>query len=224
MWLGDRPIVQWVWDATVASDVFTDVVVATPDAEIADTVAGFGGSVVLTSERHVTGTDRVAEVAAAHDHEVVANVQGDQPFVTADMLRALVAPFALDVAPPMSTLATAFSSPEEVADSNMVKVVTDRSGNALYFSRAPIPFAREGRKVAALHHIGLYGFQRAFLAEFAALDATPLELAEGLEQLRALEYGHRIRVAEVAEVSTIEINTPDDMVRAERYVRRGRPS
>ncbi|MFZ6002407.1 MAG: 3-deoxy-manno-octulosonate cytidylyltransferase [Actinomycetota bacterium] len=220
MMLGDRSVVQWVWDATVASSVFTDVVVATPDDEVAEVVEGFGGHIVMTSDEHRSGTERVAEVAARHDHPIVANVQGDQPFVTTEMLRALVDAFSAHPSPTVSTIATPLTSIDQIDDPNTVKVILDRLGDAIYFSRAPIPHdVRRGLDLA-LHHIGLYAYQRVVLEHLATLPPSPLELAEGLEQLRALENGYRIRVG-VVSTSTIEINTPEDMTRARALIAMG---
>jgi 3-deoxy-manno-octulosonate cytidylyltransferase (CMP-KDO synthetase) len=215
--MAGRSIVQWVWDAAVAADVFDEVVVATPDAAIADAVVAFGGHVRMTSHSHPTGTDRVAEVASGSEHEIVANIQGDQPFVTEEMLRELVEPFRSAPKPKMTTIATRVTDPALVSDPNTVKVVLDRIGDALYFSRAAIPHAHAGGAATVLHHLGLYAFERDFLARFAGLEPGPLELVEGLEQLRALENGHRIRVSEVS-MPTLEINTPADLERARRLV------
>jgi 3-deoxy-manno-octulosonate cytidylyltransferase (CMP-KDO synthetase) len=211
--LGGRSIVRWVYEATVRSECFDEVVVATPDDEIVREVQRFGGRSMLTSSDHATGTDRVAEVANAIDSEVIANVQGDQPFVTAAALEALVRPFSGDVPPVMTTIATPLAE-DLLDDPNTVKVVRDRNGDALYFSRSPIPHRRAGTEAELLHHIGLYAFDRGFLSQFTALAAGPLEQAEGLEQLRALENGFRIRV-ELADASPVEINTPEDLRKAE---------
>jgi 3-deoxy-manno-octulosonate cytidylyltransferase (CMP-KDO synthetase) len=216
-----RPVVQWVWDATIASGVFSDVVVATPDEEIADAVRAFDGEVVMTGTHHLSGTDRVAEVAASSGHDVIANIQGDQPFVTPRMLRALIGAFDARPMPVMTTVATRLTSASQHADPNTVKVILDRNHDAVYFSRAPIPHGSSAEAVTvAFHHLGLYAFTREFLAEFAQLTAGPLETLERLEQLRALENGHRIRVAEV-DAATIEVNTEADLVAARGYAASG---
>ena len=219
--LDGRTIVQWVHDAAVESAVFDDVVVATPDDEIADTVRGFGGAVVLTGRYHATGTDRVAEVARARpDVDVVANVQGDQPFVTTSMLEALVDSFSVTPDQHMATLGAPLDFECGLHDPNTVKVVVDRQSIALYFSRAPIPTLRapEGEG-PVFHHLGIYAFRRDYLLHFATLPPTPLERCENLEQLRALEHGARIRVCPVA-APTIEINTLEDLACAEHFVAR----
>lgn len=218
--LATRPVVQWVHDAAAASGVFQDVVVATDDDRILDAVTAFGGSCVLTDPALATGSERVAAAAAASPqaYDVVVNVQGDQPFVQAADLAALVAPYAAGLTPDMTTLA-AVLDPALVDDPGSVKVVTDLSGHALYFSRSRIPasVATTGDPgVAPRHHLGLYGFRADFLPVFARLTPGPLELTEQLEQLRALEHGHRIMVREVP-VAPIEINTPEDYRRAVSY-------
>ena len=214
--LDGRTIVQWVHDATVESGVFDQVVVATDDRRIAEAVETFGGQTAMTSSTVTTGSERVAEAAAGlrEQYDVVANVQGDQPFVSSADLRALVAPFASSPQPDMTTLAAPLD-PALADDPSAVKVVTDVTGRALYFSRSRIPARHPGSAsdVPLLHHLGLYAFRSDFLPVFAALTPTPLEQAEQLEQLRALEHGYAIHVGP-AERSTIEINTPDDYERA----------
>jgi 3-deoxy-manno-octulosonate cytidylyltransferase (CMP-KDO synthetase) len=210
-----------VYDATVESAQFDDVVVATPDTVIADTVRAFGGTAVLTGRHHATGTDRVAEVARARpDVDVVANVQGDQPFVTAEMLHALIGSFTQTPDQHMATLGAPLDFERGLHDPNTVKVVVDRRSLALYFSRAPIPTLRASQAdVPVFHHLGIYAFTRDYLLHYATLPPTPLERCENLEQLRALEHGARIRVCAVA-APTIEINTLEDLELAEHFVAR----
>lgn len=215
--LAGRTVVEWVWQRARAVPVLDRVVIATPDDEVLDAAHSFGADAVHTSDRHETGTDRVAEVAETiPGADVVLNIQGDQPFVTRDAIEALVRPFETDPGLAMSTVGIELD-PTKADDPNTVRVVLDRRGRALYFSRAPIPYYREDRPAPVLHHIGLYGFSGPFLAMYAALEPTPLERCEALEQLRVLEHGYDIRV-ERATVPQIEINTPDDLVAAERYV------
>lgn len=216
--LGGRPVLQWVWEAAVASGVFDEVVVATPDEQVAQAAIAFGAVATMTRADHMSGTDRVAEVARRYDHSVVANVQGDQPFVTTEMLGAVIGGFTrASPRPQMTTVATRLADREQFLDPSTVKVVVDRGGDALYFSRAAIPFGRSGNELLALHHLGLYAFDRAFLDEFARLEPGALEQMEGLEQLRALEHGYRIRVEEVS-TWTLEINTPSDLEEAQALV------
>ncbi len=200
------------------------VIVATDDERIARVVEQFGGTVRITAANHRTGTDRVAEVAAALTCDVIVNVQGDLPLLEPAMLTELVQPLIGDDAVTMSTLCTA-AAESDYGNPNIVKVVLDLGGDALYFSRSPIPFFRDGSSDAAgaafrrpvYKHIGLYAYRRDFLMTFAALPQTPLERAESLEQLRALEHGYRIRTIETRH-STIEVDTPEDLERVRRHV------
>jgi 3-deoxy-manno-octulosonate cytidylyltransferase (CMP-KDO synthetase) len=191
------------------------VLVATDDERIQEAVRGFGGEVVMTGRHHVSGTDRIAEVAEKLDESIVVNVQGDIPFLDPEMLAAGVRPLLDDEALPMATIKTPVRDREELENPNVVKVVTDRSGYALYFSRYPIPYRRDAGEAGCgtFRHIGLYAYRRDFLLRFARLAPTPLECEEKLEQLRALEWGFRIKVAEVAEAS-IEVDTAADLERA----------
>ena len=214
--LGGRPVVQWVFEAAAACSDFDEVVVATDNEAIAACVRGFGGRVELTRDDHRTGTDRVAEVAARHpDAEIVVNVQGDQPFATPDMLSALVEPYRSGQTPAMTTLACPLSDPALMSDPNVVKVVCDIHGDALYFSRSPIPHVVGDGKAPTLHHLGLYAFSRETVLAFPSFEPTPLEGAERLEQLRALEHGVSIRVCVTTRAVT-EINTPADLEEARR--------
>jgi 3-deoxy-manno-octulosonate cytidylyltransferase (CMP-KDO synthetase) len=169
----------------------------------------------MTSSQHETGTDRVAEVAQRYpEMEVVVNVQGDQPFVNSTMLLELVQPYLEGETPEMTTLACPLDPETGYHDPNVVKVILDRHQHALYFSRSPIPYYRNPGTVPVFHHLGLYAFQRKFLAEYATLTPTPLEQCEALEQLRALEHGYCIRVCQT-RAAVPEVNTPEDLVKAE---------
>jgi 3-deoxy-manno-octulosonate cytidylyltransferase (CMP-KDO synthetase) len=218
--LSGRPLVQWVYEAAASCPAFSEVIVATESEKIAERVREFGGQVELTSPDHPSGTDRVAEVAERHpEAEVVANVQGDQPFATATMLTALVQPYLDGETPPMTTLACPLEDAAWWDDPNVVKVVRGVDGYALYFSRSSIPYgaADAGSHVRPLHHLGLYAFTRETLLRFPTLEPTPLELQERLEQLRALEHGIRIRVCDT-ERPVLEVNTPEDLAAAEQLL------
>jgi 3-deoxy-manno-octulosonate cytidylyltransferase (CMP-KDO synthetase) len=193
--LGDRPLIQWVYEAAQRSPIFDRVIVATDHEQIAQCVTAFGGTVEFTQSDHPSGTDRVAEVASRHpEADVIVNVQGDQPFVTVDMLAQLVSPFQESAPPEMTTLACPITSQAAFTDPNIVKVVCNQQGDALYFSRSAIPYFRYTREAPVYHHLGLYAFRRDFLSQYASLHPTPLEQCEALEQLRVLEHGYRIRV------------------------------
>jgi 3-deoxy-manno-octulosonate cytidylyltransferase (CMP-KDO synthetase) len=212
-----KPMIQWVVERTAASTLVDRVLVATDDERIARAVRAFGGEVVMTRADHPTGTDRLAEVAAALDSELVVNVQGDEPLIVPAMIDEAVAPLRADPALVMGTLMTPLTSVTEYHNPNVVKVVVDQRGFALYFSRAPIPHSRDLAVDAATlasfpggRHIGLYVYRRDFLLAFPQLPPTPLEELEKLEQLRALEHGYAIRVA-ITRHSSVGVDTPEDL-------------
>ena len=216
--IGHQPMVQWVYQAAVNSQVFDKVVVATDSMLVADRVRAFGGDVELTSSEHTTGTDRVAEVATRYpEYGVVVNVQGDQPFVTSQMLQELVAPYQEGELPEMTTLACPLNQNTGYQDPNVVKVLCGQQQQALYFSRSPIPFYRHPIEVPVFHHLGLYAFRQDFLETYTQLTATPIEQCEGLEQLRVLEHGYTIRVCQTAK-AVVEVNTLEDLIKAQDLV------
>jgi 3-deoxy-manno-octulosonate cytidylyltransferase (CMP-KDO synthetase) len=196
------------------------VIVATDDERIRAAVEAFGGTAVMTSPRHRSGTDRVAEVAEALACDLVVNVQGDEPLLHPAMIAEAVAPFSTDADLQVSTLCRRLSR-EEFGDPNVVKVVRDRAGYALYFTRASVPFGRSlpsnFAPETSFKHIGLYVYRRAFLLTLARLAPTPLEQAEALEQLRVLEHGYRIRVVETRHDST-GVDTEEDLEQVRRRV------
>ena len=196
------------------------VVVATDDLRIADAIERDGGHARLTRPTHPSGTDRVAEVARTLASDIVINVQGDLPLIDPRMIGDVLRPLVEDPSVPMSTLRIPLTSDAEWMNPNVVKVVSDREGDALYFSRSPLPFWRQspGEPAArGYRHIGLYGYRRDVLLRLAALSPTPLETAESLEQLRALEHGIRIRVVDTS-CESIEVDTPEDLDRVRRLV------
>lgn len=193
-------------------------IVATDDERIAEVVAGFGGIAVMTSADHATGSDRLAEVAAALESDLIVNVQGDEPLLSSDAIDLAVDALKIDTNDPVSTLRRQIADPEDFHNPAVVKVVIDRAGYALYFSRAPIPFVRPGHEPPDFwRHIGLYVYRRDFLLRVAQLPPTPAERAEGLEQLRMLEYGFRIRTVETT-TDAIGVDTPDDLERVRRLL------
>jgi 3-deoxy-manno-octulosonate cytidylyltransferase (CMP-KDO synthetase) len=208
-----RPMVEHVYRRAAEARGVDAVVVATDDQRIASAVESFGGVVRLTQPGHRTGTDRVAELARDLRCEIVVNVQADLPMIEPEMIAEVIVPLTEDSDVQMSTLRQAISDPADVDNPNVVKVVVDRTSNALYFSRSKIPYCREDG--VCFKHIGLYGFRRDFLLSFAALSQTALERAESLEQLRALEHGHRIRAVET-RFESVEVDTPEDLERVRR--------
>jgi 3-deoxy-manno-octulosonate cytidylyltransferase (CMP-KDO synthetase) len=194
-------LIQHVYERACESNADT-VIVATDDARIAEAVGSFGGNVVMTRDDHPSGTDRVAEVAAKLDADIIVNVQGDEPMIEPATLDLLPRLLFENPSAPMATLATPITSIEQWRDPNCVKVVCDSKGRALYFSRSPIPFVRDGEPDFSsgrfLQHLGLYAYRREFLLKLAKLPPEPLEQIEKLEQLRVLALGHRIQVGVVA--------------------------
>ncbi len=211
--IAGKPMVQWVYERASAARCIDRVVVATPDQRIAETVRGFGGEVVMTRSDHQTGTDRIAEAASSlPDYAVVVNVQGDEPRIDPSTIDQVADVLLRDAGLAMSTVACPLPEGRE-SDPNVVKVVTERSGNALYFSRSGIPFNRsQDPAYAPRQHVGLYGYRRDFLMAFPTLERTPLERIESLEQLRALEHGYRIRVVDSAIIPE-SVDTPEDLDR-----------
>lgn len=207
-------MIEHVYRRTSDARLVTHTIVATDDARIAEAVEGFGGFAVLTRADHETGTDRLAEVAADAPCGIIVNVQGDEPLIDPSTIDLAVRPLLDDPQVPMSTLSRPLEA-GELDSPHVVKVVTDRDGFALYFSRAPIPYARDGRP--ALHvargHVGLYAYRRDVLRRLAALPPTPLERVERLEQLRALEHGVRIKVVETTHAAP-GVDTEEDLERA----------
>lgn len=221
-----KTMIERVYERARAATRVDRVLVATDDERIAATVRGFGGEAVLTSPAHATGTDRLAEVARGIEAEIVVNVQGDEPMLDPAGIDAVAQALLDDPGLEMSTLSLPLRSVDEMLAASVVKVVTDARGDALYFSRSPIPHVRlaavsDARAAAeaavarglARKHVGLYAYRRKALLRFAALPPSPLEQAEGLEQLRALAHGMRIRVVPLDGESGVAVDTPEDLER-----------
>jgi len=212
-----KPMIQWVYENAKRCPLLSDVIVATDSDEIAQLVTSIGGKVHMTDPAISTGSERVAAVAEHYpEMDVVINLQGDEPFIRPHMLEQLVTPWLMGDNPEMTTLAYPLM-PEKMHDAGAVKVITDLSGNSIYFSRSPIPYPRTDTKAPVFHHMGLYAFRRDFLLHYKTLPQTPLELAESLEQLRVLEHGYKIRVC-LTESRTLEINTPEEHAAAQHFV------
>lgn len=227
--LGDKPMIQQVYERVRMARGVNRVVVATDDARIRDCVTGFGGEAIITAHDLRSGSDRVAAVAREIPADVYVNLQGDEIPLDPGFLEDLVLPFTQSDAD-VGTLKQAITEERDLQDPNVVKVVTDRNGDALYFSRSPIPYLRDRRAgdsslVPGLHwkHLGIYIYRAAALAGFAKLPSGTLEVTEHLEQLRLLEAGIRIRVWETKHAS-LRVDTPADLERAEQILTGGKPA
>ena len=210
--LDGRPMIEHVYRRAADARGVEGVVVATDDQRVADAVERFGGVARMTSREHRTGMDRLAEVAADLRAGIIVNVQGDEPLVEPSAIAQMVEALRADPTLEMSTLRTPIRHDADYASPHVVKVVVDRHDHALYFSRSPIPFLRDGQPGVTYKHLGLYAYRRDVLLRLAALPQSSLEQAESLEQLRALEHGIRIRAVET-QYDSIGVDTPDDLER-----------
>jgi 3-deoxy-manno-octulosonate cytidylyltransferase (CMP-KDO synthetase) len=220
--LAGKPMIQRVYERARMAHRVDRVIVATDDERIVKAVETFGGEARMTRADHRTGTERVAEVAAHVEGGVFVNVQGDEPLLDPVAVDTAVAALLEEPAASISTVATPIKTPADIMDPNVVKTVLDFDGNALYFSRAPIPWVRDtASKVQVRHlkHLGLYVFQRDALLEFPTLPQGDLERIEQLEQLRWMENGWKIRVAEV-EHDAVSVDAPEDVARVEKLLQK----
>lgn len=221
--INGKSMIQHVYERALAVPMLEKVAVATDDGRIAECVKSFGGTVVMTSRDHVSGTDRLAEAASILDipeQDVVVNIQGDQPLFDQEVVQQVAGPLLEDPALPMSTLIYKIIRNEEITDPNHVKTVFDRNGYALYFSRSAIPFQRNPEEPVAptyYKHLGFYAYRKGFLLTFVSLPEGEWERFEKLEQLRALEFGYRIKVV-LTEHDSIEVDTPKDLLRVQEMM------
>ena len=220
--IGDRPLIQWVWQCARESGAAT-VTIATDDARIFDSARGFGAAVEMTSPQHASGTDRIAEVVRAKKFapgDVVVNLQGDEPMMPAAVVREVADALSSRPQIDIATAVAPIRSLEEFLDPSCVKALRTREGEALYFSRAPVPWPRDDaaagrptRFAGAWRHVGIYAYRVRSLLQFASWPPTPLEETEKLEQLRALEHGMRIHLVELSEPPPAGVDTPEDLER-----------
>lgn len=215
--LGDKPVIRHTYDNTLATGIFDEVVVVTDSEIIYKEITGNGGIAVMSNRKHESGSDRIAEAIESMQTGVIVNVQGDEPFVNREPLESLVRAFK-DPDVKVASLMRRITN-ERAKDPNLVKVVTDKNGDALYFSRSMIPFPREGNSpIPYWLHIGIYAYTREALISFVKWPHSPLELTEKLEQLRFLENGIKIRMVETT-LQNISIDTPEDLERAAEALR-----
>ncbi len=219
--LSSKTVLQHVYERACQSRYLSDIIIATDDKRVYEAARSFGARVRMTRADHLSGTDRVAEVASAEEAAVVVNIQGDEPLIDPAAIDTAILPLVHEPEVQMATLKKRIENPREIDDPNVVKVVTDAAGDAIYFSRCPIPYLRPdpGGPTGAPYfkHIGLYVYRRSFLLGYSSLPVGPLERAERLEQLRAIENGFRIRVVET-DYESIGVDTPEDLERVSRLV------
>ena len=228
--IAGKPMIQWVYERACASGA-REVLIATDDLLIVSAAHGFGADAIMTAPTHRSGTDRIAEIARLQnwvESDVVVNVQGDEPLIPPALINQVASLLESNPSAQIATLATAIGSLPELMDPNAVKVVTDTRGRALYFSRAPIPWDRDGadggvvsqkHHSGARRHVGIYGYRVGALLKLAALEPSPLERLEKLEQLRALENGFEIQVADCLEPPGPDVNTSADLERVSTLLR-----
>lgn len=217
--LKGKPLIQHVYENSMQSRLAGEVIVATDSETIFERVLAFGGKAVMTSRKHPSGTDRIAEVAASLDYDIIVNVQGDEPLIHPDMIDSVIT--ALDDSrASIGTLIKKIEDPAEISDYNVVKVVFDKENFAVYFSRAPIPFRAHHSEIRApqyYKHIGIYSYRRDVLLALAGMEPTELEKIEKLEQLRAIENGMKIKIKETF-LETFGVDTPEDLERVEKWL------
>ncbi len=229
--LAGKPIIQHVWERARECHLIDDILVATDDSRIMTAVQAFGGRAVMTSSDHQSGTDRIAEAVSTSDHQIIVNLQGDEPLIAPETIEAAISPLIDDPAINMGTACTPVHNVDELFNTNCVKVILDAEGNAIYFSRFPIPFHRlpgttydTFREAVAndplllkhfYKHVGIYVYRRDFLDIFVNLPESYLERIEKLEQLRVLEHGYKIRVAEVRQ-EILGVDTEEDYLQLKR--------
>ncbi len=220
--IGTKPMIQWTYESAVSAGVFSKIIVATDDKKIADVVRGFGGYCEMTPETIRSGTDRAAFVSRLYpDFPIVVNLQGDEPFVPKGTCEVLLEPFRRGLPVCMSTVGRHLSGLSEYQDAAVVKVLRNKNGMAIYFSRSPIPYLRDEKSLNGLPvyaHLGLYAFKHEFLLDYSALASSPLENAESLEQLRAIENGFLIYLA-ISEQNSLGVNTPEELENVIQYAK-----
>ena len=217
--IAGKPMIVRVYEQASRAKRLSGVIAAVDDERVYEAVVSHGGRAMMTAKNHPTGTDRLAEVAAAHpEAELIINVQGDEPLIEPDLIDALAAAFDEDEELQMATVKSPMTDGDEMKNPNNVKVVTDKNGYALYFSRSLLPYPREDTGVTVYKHIGIYAYKRDFLLRYAKMEPTALERTESLEQLRALENGYKIKVIET-DFRFVGVDTPEDLAEVNRLYR-----
>ena len=218
--IAGKLMLERVWERAKTAQQLSDVIIACDEAHVLERALAFGARAVLTRPDHPSGSDRVAEVAAATDADIIVNIQSDEPLIQGELIDALVHDLVKDAGCVLSTPVKRIASVEEFRNPNVVKVVVDKNHCALYFSRAPIPFKRDGAPDVRdyFKHLGIYAYRRDFLIDYCRWPKSFLEQQECLEQLRVLEEGHRIKTVETT-MESIGVDTPEDVVKVEAYMK-----
>lgn len=217
--IAGKPMIVRVYEQASKAKRLSGVIAAVDDERVYEAVVSHGGRAMMTAKNHPTGTDRLAEVAVAHpEAELIINVQGDEPLIEPDLIDALAAAFEGDEELQMATVKSPMTDENEMKNPNNVKVVTDKNGYALYFSRSLLPYPREASGVTVYKHIGIYAYRRDFLLRYARMEPTALERTESLEQLRALENGYKIKVI-ATDFRFVGVDTPEDLAEVNRLYR-----
>lgn len=218
--LNGKPMIQYVWEQAKKADRLDDVLIACDEQKVKEVCEGFGAAVVMTSPDHASGTDRIAEAVKDIDADIIVNIQGDEPLISPEVINDLVSALCDDAECPMATVVRQIDDVAVLNNPNIVKVVIDRKGYALYFSRHAIPYNRDEKdfsEVAAYKHLGLYAYRKDFLLKFNDLPSSLLEQTEKLEQLRVLEAGYRIKTIQT-EFETVGVDVPEDLERVARLL------
>lgn len=215
-----RPMIYWVYQQAKKVKEFHEVYVATDDERIRETCEAYEMKVIMTSDCHQTGSDRVAEVAEKIDGDLFVNVQGDEPVIDPEMIRQVISIFTEDNSVYFGSLKKEITDPDEIQAASTVKVVTDDNGDAMYFSRSVIPSNRkDGRLARVFRHVGIYAYKKDFLLKFAAMEQTELELGEGIEPLRAMQRGYKMRLKET-EYTSVVVDLPEHVAQVEKIIGR----
>ncbi len=216
-----RPMIYHVYSRAVKSRIADEVVVATDDERIRKCVEDFGGKAMMTSLRHQTGTDRVAEIAEKSDSEIIVNVQGDEPLLHPEMIAQVVRPFFDNRTVNVVTLASRIIDPADFVDLMNVKVVMNIDNDVMFMSRAPIPYPKSRQNYCAYKQIGVYAFRKDYLIHFASMKQTPMEITEGIELLRVLENGQKLKGA-ITEHKTYSVDTPSDLAEVNKMLKKNK--
>ena len=217
-----RPMIYHVYKRVEKCDLIDELIVATDDQRIFDVVSDFGGNVVMTSSEHPTGTDRVAEVSEKLNSDIIINVQGDEPLIMPEMISQVVQPLLQESTIGVTNAITQITLPADYIDATVVKAAKDKKGDLLFLTRSPIPFPRTRQKFVIYKQIGLYAFRRPFLRRFVQMEQTDLELVEGIEFLRLLENGYRVR-AVITQYNPVSVDTISDLKEVERIMKKDFP-